>query len=402
MEVLIGILMIIILIVLLIPLVGFLLAIGVLALIVCGGGTALMFLSLYLVSVLKMWHLNSQGKMAEMIDVEFDGEKLSWFVDETMVKNFAKGGVAFFSGIMIGISSMIGLTFLLKETGGFKIDFYGKEVSEVVIVYIVSIISAIAFIVIIAKSDRNPKEIFENWMVKRANVLMSRVEKRVERIEDLHSLEDSIKSEATEMEATFPIDVQTGIQGFVDSHKMEILSDVTGLNKFISKKIEEFTNDLAELQKENDLYQAAMNLYNDTVPEVNRTGSIPLIKELEYDYEGLTSINLKALLSDRKWNEFSEVVNSIMRDLERLSELSLKYQEAGYKMEAEDYEGETDEERAYRILGVPSTASPEQIRNVYLALSLVYHGDKGIVEDDTRMKEINWAYHFLKDLKNFT
>lgn len=406
MEALLGILFIVIVIGViwwLVAIIPLLLAVGIISVIVCGGGIALMFLTLYLYSVLKTRYLNSEGKLGQVIEVEFDGRKLSWFVDDTLVKSFAESELVCFLCIMIGVASMLVLTFIIKETGDFKINLFlsDKQVPEVVNLYISSMISAIAFIKIVYRY--NPKRIFECWMVKQANALMSRVEKRVEGIEDLRSLEDSINSEATEMETTFPIDVQTEIQDFVDSHKMEILSDVTGLNKFISKKIEQATNDLVELQKKNGLYQEAMELYTETVHEVNKTGSISLIKELDYDYEGLTSTNLKTLVSDRKWNEFNEVVNSIIGALERVSEKALKYQEVGYEVEAEDYyEGETDEERAYRILGVPSTASPEQIKKVYHALSHVYHEDKGIVEDDTHMKEINWAYDFLKDLKHFT
>ena len=408
MEILIGILFVVILIVALWPIIELVLGIGLLSLIVWAASSCVIFITLYVISFLKLEYLKVRGNLSQVIEVDFDGSKLSWFIDETLIRGFANSTLMFCTSCAVAFASMVGLLAILKNAGWLRIDLWQGgpwqiKVSEVSILYVVSILSGIAFIVVIAASYEKSKEIFEDWMVKRADAVMSRIEKRIERIEDLCSLEDSINSEATEMEVTFPIDVQTEIQYFVDSHKMEILSDVKGLNKFISKKIEQATNDLAELQKKNDLYQSAMELYNETVHEVNKTESISLIKELDYDYEGLTSTNLKSLVSNRKWNEFNEVVNSIIGAIERVSEKALKYQEVGYEVEVEDdYEGETDEERAYRILGVPSTASPKQIKKVYHALSLVYHEDKGIVEDDTHLKEIIWAYHFLKDLKHFT
>ena len=408
MEVLIGILFVVILIVALWPVIELVVGVGLLSLIVWAVSSCVIFLTLYAISVLKMEYLKARGNLSQVIEVDFNGSKLSWFIDETLIRGFADSTVMFFTSCAVAFASMVGLICILKNVGWFQIDLWQGgpwqiKVSGVTIQYVVSILSGISFIILIVSSYDKSIEIFEDWMVKRADALMSQIDKRVERIEDLHSLEDSINSEATEMEVTFPIDVQTEIQYFVNAHKMEILSDVTRLNEFISKKIKQATNDLAELQKKNDLYQSAMELYTETVHEVNKTGSISLIKELDYDYEGLTSTNLKSLISNKKWSEFNEVVNSIIDALERVSEKALKYQEAEYDIEAEDdYEGETDEERAYRILGVLSTASPKQIKKVYHALSHVYHEDKGIVEDDTHMKEINWAYDFLKDLKHFT
>ncbi len=409
MEALAGILFLILIVVLSIvalwPVIELILHIGLLTLIVTGGASAILFLSLYVFSVLKTQYIKRKGKLSKFVEFEFDNQKLSWFIDEELVRASVNSADIYFLVSIVGIGSMVGLLIVLKNTGCFRIHLWQGgpfqiTVSEQTSLNIVSIVSAIAFIIIMYKS--NPKRIFEDWMLKQANELMSRVEKRVERIENLRSLETSIHSTASNMEATFPIDVQTEIQDFVSSHKMEILSDVTELNRFISKKIEQATEDLAELQNANDLYQTAMKLYTETVHGVNKTGSIPMIKELEYDYQGLTSTNLKDLVSNRKWNKFTEVVNSIMCDLERLSNLAIKYQEAGYESEVEYYGSENDEERAYRILGIPSTASPDQIKKVYRAISMVWHPDKKTVEDDTRMKEINWAYNFLKDLKNFT
>ena len=385
----------------LIPFFSFLFVLIILTLIVFGMGAALLFLSLFLFSISEIRRLRSEGNLAKVIDVVFDGEKLSWFVDEILVKDFAKPQSACSYGITIGFITMVFTVICLWGLGYFQLDFYKKEIPESVALFIFSIISFIASIIIISKYYPDLTYIFECWTFTGADKLMNRVEKKIEKLGDLLSLEDFINSEASKMEVTFPIDIQIDIQDFVDSRKMEILSDVTELNKFILKKINQAENDLAELQKKNDLYQTAMEMYNETVHEVNKTESISLIKKLDYIYYGLTSSNLKTLVSDRKWNEFNDVVNLIIGELEGMSKKALKYLEDGYEAEIEEYDDETDEEKACKILGVPSTASPDQIKRVYRALSTVWHTDKGNVEDDKRMKGINWAYDILKDSKNF-
>jgi DnaJ-domain-containing protein 1 len=209
------------------------------------------------------------------------------------------------------------------------------------------------------------------------------------------------------LKISFPADFKTEIQEFVNTHKNELLSDTTELNNLIAENIKRAEEDRMYLEKANNRYRAAMKLYTVVAIEVNWTGSIPLIKEMEYDYEGLTSENLKSLLTNRKWDDFNDIVNEIMKDLQRLRELAIKYQEEGYKEGTNGYRKETDEDRAYRIMEISPTASDEEIKKAYRELALNYHPDnaeqttvgiKRLAEE--RFKEINWAYNFLKRIRN--
>jgi len=81
-----------------------------------------------------------------------------------------------------------------------------------------------------------------------------------------------------------------------------------------------------------------------------------------------------------------------------------------YELHEEDYEEfneaptviEADEEKAYRILGMPTTATNEQIKMVYKKLALIYHPDANVVNDDMKFKEIDWAYRLLKSQRNIS
>lgn len=54
----------------------------------------------------------------------------------------------------------------------------------------------------------------------------------------------------------------------------------------------------------------------------------------------------------------------------------------------------------YEILGIPRTATKEEIKKAYRRLALKYHPDKGgTKEDETKFKEINEAYAVLSDEK---
>lgn len=145
-----------------------------------------------------------------------------------------------------------------------------------------------------------------------------------------------------------------------------------------------------EMERKNELYQSAIKLFDESAREVNKAGSIPLIKELEYIYGGLTSDNLQSILSNSTWSEFEDVITTIKNELNRLKELGIIYQR-------EELEEETKEEKAFRILSIPATARNDQIKKAYRTLAAFWHPDANAVADDTRIKEINWAYEFLKN-----
>jgi hypothetical protein len=51
----------------------------------------------------------------------------------------------------------------------------------------------------------------------------------------------------------------------------------------------------------------------------------------------------------------------------------------------------------YQMLGVPRTASPEQIRAAFRDLAKVYHPDSGAQADDERFRQVREAYEVLRD-----
>lgn len=396
MRALIGFIITIVVLLLLLLFAFGLLRVALITLPACGVSVSIMLLTLFLFRAHKIHRLDSYGTLARIIAVRFDGEKLHWDLEESQIDSYAKAKLATFFSIAFGIISIwLILNIICKKGAFYNLTRFSTNVN-LVISYIISVI-----IVIMAIVKAKPAETLKDAIWERAGCLVSQINTHLERIQELYSLENSIKSFAYQLKVSFPVDFKTEIQEFVNSHKDELLTDTTELNKLIVRNINRAEEDRADLEKANNLYRAAMKLYTVVAIEVNWTGSMPLIKEMEYDYEGMASENLKSLLTDRKWKEFHDVVNEIMRDLQRLRELAIKYQEEGCKEQ-------TDEEKAYRILEISPATSDEEIRKIYRDLALNYHPDnaerttsgiKKLAEE--RFKEINWAYNFLKGIRNF-
>jgi hypothetical protein len=141
------------------------------------------------------------------------------------------------------------------------------------------------------------------------------------------------------------------------------------------------------------VYNSAEEVYKEASYKVRKI--MPFVKILEDIYERLNSENVKSLLIARKWEEYGDVINTtteILKDMEKQAE---NYQQGGYEEEETE---ETEVERAYRLLGVPATATDEQVKKMYKLLVLMWHPDTG--GDSGHMTDINRAYDILKKERN--
>ena len=250
-------------------------------------------------------------------------------------------------------------------------------------------------------------ESVKNSLSTRAHYLVKHMNRQLESTEKLRSLGTSIRAVADHLEIPFPMIYQQKVAKFANTHKAELLADTTGkLNKVIAQTIEEEREDLKELKQAQETYDHAMDLYNQTTREVNKTGSISLIKELEADYEGLTPERFGELLIGRNWAAFHSIIESLIEDIERLKQVALKYQHEGYEEKPKDREekepdrGEMTEERAYSVFRALPPMSCARLRSAYRELAKGCHPDKKEDKEkaDALMTELNLAYELLKKI----
>lgn len=123
--------------------------------------------------------------------------------------------------------------------------------------------------------------------------------------------------------------------------------------------------------------------------------------------EMLSSNQLKNLIAQGKWENCSKYLNNIIEELKKIvgedgyhehRDYNSKKDEKNYNSD-DEVSGQTELEKACAILNVPENASFEQIKKAYKVLASIWHPDTGIVKEDKKMKEINWAYEVLKKYK---
>ncbi|CAK8713147.1 MAG: DnaJ domain-containing protein [Candidatus Electronema aureum] len=359
-----------------------------------GTAGALTAIGLCLHHIIKELDLDS--RLRNIMTVRYDGKKLNLSINSDALKSYSES-YAIEKRVIItlcGILYLIIFVVCAKNEDFSHMVFYGSKkesnVSDcggILVSFLLSffLIDSIWCILSLFKGEPEQK------IRDRADTLISQANTSLERTHELDPLEESIKSINAKLGTCFPVDFKSEIQQFVDAHKQELLSDVTRLNNLISEIIKRAKEDFAQLEKADNLYDLVKKFYTETVREVNRSGSSPaLLTHLDYIYTYLHSENLKDVLQQKKWNDFHEIVNEILKELTEVKEAAVEI------LPPE----ETEEEKACRILGVPLNASVDQIKRMYKALAAVWHPDSNTVKDDTRMKEINWANDVLMKLRN--
>jgi hypothetical protein len=192
--------------------------------------------------------------------------------------------------------------------------------------------------------------------------------------DNLDSLVSEIQSLAVKMQIQFPNNSLASICQYVEVNKADLLTYTGGLDRLLATELKKAKEDRDNLKKAVNLYEQALSFYTDASLQVNRTGSMPLIKELEQHERLLNHQDIKALLLQRKWADYNNALNLIIADLQNLKDLAVRYQEEGFEYEEESQDESSEEippkeqmteADALKILGLAKEATKEEIKRVY-------------------------------------
>lgn len=385
-----------------------------------GAGLAVGFGLIFAIRQHRLNSLDSPNTFARVVTIGFDGKKLNCSINHSEFMNYAASQTAIKLSVLacIGTTTAI-LIFLAMATQvflGHALKFWGPRGDVEILARPLQedslIISIVICILIITYTFKEAKlsERFNRSIREEIDRRVSSANLSLKTTDELESVIKEIAALSTRIKVQIPqnsINSMASIHSYIESHKAELLISTAGLTRKIDEELARANDDWNKLESAVNLHENAMSIYTDTSRQVNRTSSMPLIKELEYDYAGLTHSDLKSLLPQKRWPEFHTVVNSIIEDLQRLKDLAVKYElhEEEYEEFEEESSGlETNVEKAYRILSIPPTSTDEQIKRVCNNLRKAYHPDQVREEErkffDDKLKEINWTYDILKSARS--
>ena len=375
-----------------------------------GGPTLLLFIFTSLFENNKIFRLKPGGKLTEKLPIEFNGENLKWCVDEDKIDTFSGSmhlvWLAVVMTSIVTISILVGIYLSRPDIFPSFVWFFGThDTSEETTLVLYSILSQVP----IGGFVNVKYEDLQNSFESRAKSLVENMNRQIQRRKELIRLEGQVNSLYSQLDIENSVNYRAEIIATVDREGVAVGGKTAKLNNTIKNNIQEARKEKNNLEKAISLYNEVEKVYEETAHEVRKTGSVPLIKELEDDYQGLDSAQTKKLLKQKAWRDYHEVLGLLKEDLHNLAEVAKKYQEEGFEEFGEEkkektgsIEGEMTEELAYQVLGLQKQAPVEEIKKKKKKLTQVYHPDHNKkVSDGTMMKKINLAYDFLKEKRNF-
>ena len=357
-----------------------------------------------------MSNFGSSGELESIISITRSGEGFQYSAaDEFAMEPY----VSVFSAYLVSIISSALVLFMivsyLNGRGAFNgliINLLGEHepVSPQTGVALSSVLAGVfGFIAVCIK---RPRKALRNALKKRADSIISNANKEMVRLNELLSLGASMKAVGNDLHIYYPVDFKTEMIAFVGSHSKEILSNSAEFHTLIGEKLESAREEYANLSKARDLYASVKQYYEEIGHKVTRTRSKHMIYELGTYAEGLESDNLKAYIIQKQWDDFNAVMNMMKENLEELNDIASNHQEDTFYEYEEEQAGfktpnELDKEQeAYKTLGLPPTATNEQIKKMRKQLAQAWHPDHNPELGDERLKKIFNAYDILKAKRN--
>jgi len=262
--------------------------------------------------------LRSQEKLANLVMLSFDGKKLNCSIQDAEVREYATtiSRITFSLALLSCISvTLFVLLSLFNSTDAFRGRKYiaiSKEQSQEISVDLIPI--GLTFVGLISTQS------FKRSAREEVDRLVASANLSLKPANELQSLINQIASLSARAKVQFPESSTLAVRSYVESNKANLLISTAGLDRLLEAELARARDDRNKLEKAVKLDEVAMSIYTDTARHVNRTGSMTLIKDMEYIYTGLTHYDLKSLLPQRKWNEFHDIVNLIIKDLQGLKD----------------------------------------------------------------------------------
>ncbi len=359
-----------------------------------------MFLTLLLMRSFKISRLNSPGILARFLEPAVHDERIEWQVIDREIESYSDpvGTVALCLGTSIGACWLTAEQLLkIHYFKGGKI--LGQKYPPQTEIIIGCIITAI--IVIWSLYRVNPRRILNRAVLAKITKASKSLEARLAGLSELAALEKKIVSTGASWGIRFPAGYSQEIRNYLAENKNGLMTKLDELNVLVAQNIAAARSDHEKLEKAYHHYNDTLTMHERISNDVVSSGSILLIKQMEKLYEGMQSPNIRILVEQKRWTDFHRILDMMRGNIHRLGDRAGRYGESNQGIPYDDDNLEMSPEGAYRILGLTSSATDQQIKQVYYRLAQIYHPDKNISQDDSRFKLINSAYLVLKNERGF-
>ena len=258
-----------------------------------------------------------ETSLAQVINIRFEKNKLVGVAYDSELTRLARK--ISFPAAFVGLFVTAGIfIYLISQTSIFIVStlsssFYSEAVEIISSDYTLRFYSFVfsACVLVISFFLARPSKFFKK-------AIDEKFDKINLKIKDMDRLQADIKrvaSLATTCHVAFPLNYLTSIRQHIESHPAEIVANADELNKAIQFEILAAEDDYQHLSQADEALRNAKNLYSDlpdNLPEHIR-------EEAELFSDILGSGTFYALLAEKRWEEFSEIISFMTAQLHACS-----------------------------------------------------------------------------------
>jgi hypothetical protein len=342
---------------------------------------------------LKLHQLASIPVLAQLLKPSIRKDGLEWQIVGAKVEDYAAPGTAVVvSGLLGGIICWLSAGWLIRPSNIVRASSSRSTAAPNVVEICIAIAIVVAALVYLSK----PRKLMANPIRRKLTRLKTDLNKDVSGFEELSELDNTIRSISADWGIAFPNDHLNPVLSYLKTNSHEMLTSLTGLNSLIAERLLVARADKEDLEKAYIQYLDILTFYEITTEAINKRADHHLTREIESLYERLRSDELTKSVESRRWAEIHEHLENIFADIKQLNMMAQRYQGTPSTW------SEINEDNAYSVLGIPSSATNEQVKTVYKRLASIYHPDSGIVKDETKMKQVNLAYEYIQRTRGFS
>lgn len=194
-------------------------------------------------------------------------------------------------------------------------------------------------------------------------------------------------------------------QKFLEKQRQEYMAEEARA-RIESEKRKAEQERLFRQQREKSIskFKMAMRVFNSLKAEIDKAGKEALFIEFDEIDGGINSTNLKEIFEDGKFDEYQEIIDDIIQEMENLADKARKvyFKTSDKKSKEETIKDEIKE--AYKVIRLPLGAGIVEVKNARRILSQKYHPDLAInttpeirAMAEAKQIEINKACDFIID-----
>lgn len=321
---------------------------------------------------------------------------LTWKLNPSKADNLFRSKTARWCATTAGIA--VAWAVIL---GSYAVGIFYTKLSAVLAGYVVTFILLVVRVTLLPKFQVRVQKHHSRALEERMHEMLPALDTATQEIRQLRAVQNDInifhRDLGLPQHSSF---VTKAVSAIASSGRMA-MDNRAVFTTAIRAVLSEAEEERGHLARTSDSYASVTSRLAQVRRSIDMLGVSSLSHRIDDLSHMLASDELKGLVEQGQWHEFSEVIALLVTDLDTLERQMHGF--AGGDADRDEppppENGAVPVDWAYGVLNLSPTATKAEITRAFRTLCTKWHPDTGRVTDDTEIKRITEAYHVLKKAK---